>query len=179
MTTALTAAPIAYVTDGGLETDLIFHHGVDLPQFAAYPLLTRPGGRDLLRAYYLGYADVARRAGAGLLLETPTWRANPDWGARLGHDAAHLDAVNRDAVAFARDLAAGLGELADVRVVGMVGPRGDGYAASEAADPEDARAYHAPQVRAFAAAGADAVAAYTLTGVAEAVMGDMGRWPAP
>ena len=72
------------VTDGGMETDLIFHHGVDLPEFAAFPLLDDEDGRRLLRDYYRGYADVAVQARAGLLLETPTWRANPDWGARLG-----------------------------------------------------------------------------------------------
>src|SRR3954462_3805673 len=86
------------VTDGGLETDLIFHHGVDLPDFAAFPLVEQSNGRELLSAYYDGYADVSRRAGVGLMLETPTWRANPDWGARLGYDADALDRVNRGAV---------------------------------------------------------------------------------
>ena len=70
------------VTDGGMETDLIFHHGVDLPLFAAFPLVDSPEGRSLLTAYYDGYAAIARRAGAGLMLESATWRANPDWGDR-------------------------------------------------------------------------------------------------
>src|SRR3954447_22973 len=91
-----------YVTDGGIETDLIFHHGVDLPEFAAYPLLWSADGRALLRWYYEGYAAIAHRAGAGLRLESPTWRANPDWGRVLGHDAAALDAANREAIAFLR-----------------------------------------------------------------------------
>ena len=89
-----------YVTDGGLETDLIFHRGVDLPEFAAFPLVEHAEGRELLAGYYDGYADIARRAGVGLLLESPTWRANPDWGARLGYDAAALDRVNRAAIAL-------------------------------------------------------------------------------
>ena len=89
-----------WVTDGGLETDLIFHRGLDLPDFASFPLLDDPDGRAALDDYYRGYADVAARAGAGLLLETPTWRANTDWGARLGYDADALHRVNRDAVAL-------------------------------------------------------------------------------
>ena len=75
----------SYVRDGGLETDLIFHHGVDLPEFASFPLVDDDHGRELLRDYYNGYAGVARRAGAGLTMESPTWRANPDWGARVGY----------------------------------------------------------------------------------------------
>ena len=54
-----------YVSDGGLETDLIFHHGIDLPEFASFPLVEDERGRELLRGYYDAYADVARRAGAG------------------------------------------------------------------------------------------------------------------
>src|SRR5205814_2877221 len=82
------------VTDGGLETDLIFHHGVDLPHFAAFPLLDSDHGRALLAGYYDGYAAIARRAGAGLVLESPTWRANPGWGARLGYSPAERTRAN-------------------------------------------------------------------------------------
>src|SRR5690242_15423890 len=88
-----------FVTDGGLETDLIFHHSVDLPHFAAFPLLDEPRTRDLLRRYYDGYLAIAREHGAGFIIETPTWRANPDWAALLDHSAEELDAVNRAAVA--------------------------------------------------------------------------------
>src|SRR3954464_1991013 len=94
-----------YVTDGGLETDLIFHHGVDLPEFAAYPLLRTDDGRALLRSYYEGYAAIAERAGAGLRLESPTWRAHPAWGAALGDDASSLDEANRAAIAFLQEIA--------------------------------------------------------------------------
>ena len=85
------------VTDGGLETDLIFHHGVDLPEFASFPLLDNAAGRELLRTYYDGYAAIARDAGAGLMLESGTWRANPDWGSRVDYSPADLDRVNRAA----------------------------------------------------------------------------------
>ncbi len=164
------AAPWRYVSDGGLETDLIFNHGVDLPEFAAYPLLRSNEGRAVLRSYYDGYAAIAEQAGAGLRLESPTWRANPDWGAVLGDDAAALDEVNRAAIAYLRGIADDWGDrVDDIRVVGMVGPRGDGYAAGSASSAEEAAEYHAAQVASFAAAGADEVEALTMTDANEAL----------
>ena len=159
-----------YVSDGGLETDLVFHHGVELPEFAAYPLLRTSEGRHLLRSYYDGYAGIAERAGAGLRLESPTWRANPDWGAVLGDDSAALNEVNQEAIAFLRRMAEDWTDrVADIRVVGMVGPRGDGYAAGSASTADEAAEYHAAQIRSFAAAGADEVEALTMTDTHEAL----------
>jgi S-methylmethionine-dependent homocysteine/selenocysteine methylase len=89
------------VTDGGMETDFIFHHGVGLPLFAAFPLVDDPAGRSLLTGYYDEYAAIARRAGAGLMLESGTWRANPDWGARLGYSPADYHAPQVEALARA------------------------------------------------------------------------------
>jgi homocysteine S-methyltransferase len=159
-----------YVTDGGLETDLIFHHGVDLPEFAAYPLVWTDEGRTALRAYYDGYADIAAAVGAGLRLETPTWRANPDWATLLGHDVRTVSDANRTAVELMHQLAHEWRDrVPDIVVIGTVGPRGDGYAVGDAVDPDEAADYHAPQVRAFAEAGARAVCALTLTDPGEAV----------
>ena len=73
-----------FVTDGGLETELVFHDGIDLPCFAAFPLLDDPDHRARLRRYYDGYLDIARKLDAGFVVETPTWRANPDWGSCSG-----------------------------------------------------------------------------------------------
>ena len=158
-----------YVSDGGLETDLIFNHGVELPEFASFPLVEHDTGRDLLRAYYDGYAEVARRAGAGLTLESPTWRANADWGAKVGYDAAALARANTAAIGFLQSLRDGYAGLADVRIIGSVGPRGDGYVAGDRADPDEAADYHTAQVGALARAGADVVVAYTLTGPEEGI----------
>jgi S-methylmethionine-dependent homocysteine/selenocysteine methylase len=164
------AVPWRYVSDGGLETDLIFHHGVDLPEFAAYPLLRTSEGRGLLRWYFEAYAAIAERAGAGLRLESPTWRANPDWGTVLGDDSVALDEVNQEAIGFLRGIAEDWGDrIADIRVVGMVGPRGDGYAAGSASTADEAAEYHAGQVASFAAAGADEVEALTMTDTHEAL----------
>lgn len=162
---------IKFVTDGGMETDLIFHHGVDLPDFAAFPLLDTADGRGLLTRYYDGYATIAQRASAGLMLEAPTWRANPDWGTRLGYSAADLTRLNTAAITLLAGLreryAATLG-IGTVLVSGMVGPRGDGYDAGRL-DPDAAAGYHGPQLEAFAAADADLATAYTLTDVPEAI----------
>ena len=168
-TTAILDHPSGYVTDAGMETDLIFHHGVELPEFAAFPLLDDPAGRRLLRQYYDQFARIAAAADAGLLLESPTWRANPDWGVRLGYDRAGLDRVNAAAMEFLGEIAeAWRAEVPQIRVVGMVGPRGDGYLAS-VATAEEAYAYHLPQLRSLSSGGADFVSALTLTGVGEAL----------
>ncbi|GAB3015809.1 homocysteine S-methyltransferase [Nocardioides flavus (ex Wang et al. 2016)] len=165
----LPATANGWVTDGGLETDLIFHRGIDLPDFASFPLLDDAEGRAVLEDYYRAYAGVAARAGAGLLLETPTWRANADWGARLGYDPEALRRINREAVAHLRALAHELGDrVVTTLVVGAMGPRGDGYRAGEH-DAEHYADYHRPQLEAFAEEGADLATAYTLSTVAEAV----------
>ena len=156
------------ITDGGLETTLIFQNGIDLPAFAAFPLLDRADGRAALRRYFAPYFALARQHGARFQLDTPTWRANRDWGERLGYQPAALDEVNRNAVAFARDLTADHSDLG-VRVNGVVGPRGDGYAVEQRMRADEAQAYHADQVGSFAAAEADVVSAITMTYPDEAV----------
>lgn len=157
-----------FLTDGGIETDLIYQRGIDLPEFAAFPLLDSDEGRAALRSYYADYVALAGRIGAPLLLETPTWMANPDRAAPLGYDAAALDRINREAVEFL----SGLGEqsgLARWAVGGILGPRGDGYVSAGAVDPDEAAAYHRPQLAAFRAAGADRATVLTLTEVGEAI----------
>ncbi|MFG1932167.1 homocysteine S-methyltransferase family protein [Mycobacterium sp. NPDC048908] len=159
-----------FVTDGGLETDLIFHHGVDLPHFAAFPLLDEPRTRDLLRRYYDGYLAIAREHGAGFIIETPTWRANPDWAALLDHSVEELDAVNRAAVALGEEVrAAATADGVTAVVSGCVGPRGDGYDPGTAMTPEMAERYHAAQIGTFADTTADQVTAMTITNADEAI----------
>lgn len=157
-----------FVTDGGLETDLLFHQGFDLPEFAAFPLLEDAAGRAALDAYYDQYAAIARAAGQGLLLETPTWRANPDWADKIGYDAVALDRANRDAVALVRRAQERAGVDRSL-VVGIHGPRGDGYVAGAPSHPEEAAEYHSVQARSFAAESVDLLHAMTLTTVEEAV----------
>lgn len=160
-----------FVTDGGLETDLIFHHGATLPNFSAFVLYDDARGRRLLRDYYRGYASIARSHGVGLRLETATWRAHSQGGARVGYDARALDRVNRTAVDFFADLETDLADISTVQRVGMIGPRDDGYRPGEwaAGDWRRAAEYHHPQISSLARAGVDGVCAYTLTGTVEAI----------
>jgi S-methylmethionine-dependent homocysteine/selenocysteine methylase len=159
-----------FLTDGGLETTLVFHRGMDLPAFAAFPLLDTADGRAALRDYFLPYLETAREQVSGFVLDTATWRANPDWGPELGYDTAALDRVNRDAVAFALALREEAGDApAPIVVNGVVGPRGDGYVVGALMAPAEALAYHAPQVASFAAAGVDMVSAITMTYAEEAI----------
>lgn len=157
-----------FLTDSGLETWLVFHREVELDDFAAFPLLDSTDGRTLLLEYYRDHLRVAQRARAGLVLETPTWRASADWGARLGYDAAALDRVNRDSVRFVREVAAEADGL-EVVVSGNIGPRGDGYKPSELLDADAAEAYHRAQITSFAAADVDRVTMLTATHPGEAI----------
>lgn len=159
---------LTFLTDAGLETELLFHDGRDLPAFASFPLLDSDEGRQRLSAYYRAFIDTAVEYGMGFVAETPTWRANPDWAATLGYDAAQLDRVNREAVAFCRSLLDGAGCVAGF-VSGNVGPRGDGYEPGAQMRVDEAAAYHAAQIGSFAEAGADLVSAFTLSYVEEAI----------
>jgi S-methylmethionine-dependent homocysteine/selenocysteine methylase len=156
-----------FLTDAGLETDLIFNHGIELAEFASFPLVETADGRQVLNAYYQAFVDVARRDDTGVVLETPTWRANPDWGSRLGYSAEQLDRINVASVDLLRALATGNPDV-PVVVSGNLGPRGDGYAVDQTMTPDEAAAYHQPQIASFAAAGVDLVTALTMTHVEEA-----------
>jgi homocysteine S-methyltransferase len=157
------------LTDGGLETELIFEHGYELPQFASFPLLEHPDGRAEIRRYFDRYAEIARERRAGLVLESPTWRANRDWGRLLGYDEERLDAVNRDAIALLEEIRADHDHLPHVVISGCIGPRGDGYRVGDAMTAAQAEEYHARQVEVFADTAADMVAAFTMTYAEEAV----------
>ena len=158
-----------HLTDAGLETVLVFHEGIDLPDFAAFPLLDDDDGRAVLRRYFQSFLDLAAQRGTGFVLETPTWRANSAWGERLGYSAADLRRINTEAVALAQDLRSAWSGTGQVLVSGTIGPRGDGYVPGDTMTPVEAADYHRPQIEAFAAAGADLVTAFTISYVDEAV----------
>jgi homocysteine S-methyltransferase len=157
-----------FATDGGMETTLIFHHGVDLPDFASFVLLDDARGIEALRSYYESYLELARHHDVGVVLDTPTWRANPDWGERLGYSTDTLADVNARAVALLVDIRAAA-QGVSVVVSGCVGPRGGGYRADHLMSAAEAERYHAPQVATFADAGADLVGALTMTYADEAI----------
>lgn len=169
MTTTLSATPgdDILLTDAGLETVLVFEHGIDLPSFAAFPLLDDAHGRALLTDYFTGFLDLAAARGTGFVFETPTWRANPAWGPTVGYDADALRRISHDAVAFALGLAQRHG--VPTMVSGCIGPRGDGYVPGERMTADQAADYHRSQVGDLAGAGADLVTAFTLSYPDEAI----------
>ena len=168
MTLPQLSSDVPFVTDGGLETTLVFIEDIDLPDFAAFPLLDTDDGRAALTRYYTPYLDIAEQAGTGIVLDTPTWRANLDWGARLGYEPDQLAAANRRAVEFVRELAGRRSGLEHV-LNGVIGPRGDGYVTGATMSPSEAAAYHGLQARAFAEAGAGMISAITMTYAEEGI----------
>jgi S-methylmethionine-dependent homocysteine/selenocysteine methylase len=159
-----------FLTDGGLETTLIFHDKLDLPYFAAFHLLKDQAGTEALRKYYCSYASIACANGLGFVLESPTWRANPDWGEKLGYSKAALSDVNRSAVALMRELREQFETARSPMVIsGCVGPRGDGYDPGQAMSEAEAEAYHSQQIGVFRETDADLVTAITMTNTPEAI----------
>lgn len=152
-----------FVTDGGLETVLIFHEGFDLPEFAAFVLLDSDEGRAALARYFRAYAEVARDLGVGLLLESMTYRASEDWGVKLGLGPDRIADANRRGIRFLESIRAEYDEAIDRIVIsGCMGPRYSGYHAEERMSVDQSAAYHRPQIATFARTEADLVSAYTL-----------------
>ena len=159
-----------FLADGGLETTLIFHDGIELPDFNAFPLLAREAGTALLRKYYRAYAEIARRHGVGLVLESATWRASADWAARLGINAAALAEANRQSIAMLEAIRDEFRTAsAPIVISGQIGPRGDGYVAAQRMTADEATVFHRAQVDVFAATEADMVCAMTMNYVEEAL----------
>lgn len=158
-----------FLTDAGLETWLIFHRNCALREFAAFELLCSENGQALLREYYVPFLQMAQRESCGFVLETPTWRASPEWGEKLGYDLDQIAVINRCAVAFMAELREQNGHNGKVLLSGNMGPRGDGYDASEVMSINEAEKFHSLQVEAFKSSDADLVSAITMTNAAEAI----------
>jgi S-methylmethionine-dependent homocysteine/selenocysteine methylase len=158
-----------FITDGGLETTLVFHDGIDLPCFAAFPLVQSEKGRATLERYFAPYLATAAQRRLGFVLDTVTWRANLDWGIKLGYSREDLAEVQRASVAFADGLRQRYGGSKPIVLNGVVGPRRDGYRADLRMSAEEAEAYHSDQVDALATTEVDMVSAVTMTYAEEAI----------
>lgn len=159
-----------FITDGGLETTLIFKDGFDLPCFAAFTILDSQDGIDALRRYYRSYADIAKQYGAGLILESPTWRASKDWGDQLGIPDEEMGGYNRKAIDLLANLRDELeAEGLTVLISGCIGPRGDGYSSETTMSAQDSERYHTKQIRTLGGTEVDMVAAFTMTNASEAI----------
>jgi S-methylmethionine-dependent homocysteine/selenocysteine methylase len=160
-----------FLTDSGLETDLIFNEGFDLPEFASFVLVDDARGTAALEAYFRRHVDIAVQHSCGVILEAPTWRASRGWGARIGYPAAELRRVNESAV----ELLAGIrgqdwgAASTPVVVSGCVGPRADAYSPAARMSEDEAEDYHTEQIEILAATEVDLVHAMTITYAAEAI----------
>jgi len=152
-----------FLTDGGIETTLIYREGFELPHFAAFHLLQDDQGVEALRKYYRTYASIAAVNKVGFILESPTWRANPDWGIKLGYDMEGLANVNRRAIDLLVEIRKEYeNENSRMVISGCIGPRGDGYNPSSMMSVEEAEQYHSEQIKTFADTEADMVSAITI-----------------
>ncbi|HEY8002572.1 MAG: homocysteine S-methyltransferase family protein [Vicinamibacteria bacterium] len=158
-----------FLTDGGLETVLIFHEGHELPAFAAFDLLKDERGTEALRSYYTPYLELAAERGLGFVLESPTWRANPRWAAEIGYSEDELEAFNRRAIALMVEIREAAGSGSQIVISGCVGPHDDGYEPAEMLSAGAARDYHATQIAVFADTPAEMVTAVTMTYADEAI----------
>lgn len=159
-----------YLTDGGIETTLIFHEGWQLPDFAAFHLFKTPEGEAAVRNYFRSYAQIAKDFDCGLILESATWRASADWGTRLGYTPEALADANREAIGLLQEVRDEYEtDRTPVVISGCLGPRGDGYVPGCAMSEQQAQAYHRQQIDTFAGTAADMVCATTMNYAQEAV----------
>ncbi len=159
-----------FLTVGGLETTLIFRENIELPYFAAFVLLNESIGEAEPRDYFRAYAAVASRDKVGLILESATWRANADWGAKLGYSTEALAEANRKAIEQLEEVRSEFeNERTKIVISGLLGPRGDGYNPSFQMSADEAERYHAAQIETFKDTAADLVSALTMNYEEEAV----------
>ncbi|QMU27333.1 homocysteine S-methyltransferase family protein [Adhaeribacter radiodurans] len=159
-----------FLTDGGLETTLVFLQGIELPFFAAFNLLKQETGKQVLRNYFRKYLTLAQEYKTGFILEAPTWRANKDWGTKLGYTTASLDQINSIAIAEMEALRDEFEKFhLPIVISGNIGPRGDGYVPSSIMTSSEAADYHSRQIETFSKTNADLVSAFTLNYTDEAI----------
>jgi S-methylmethionine-dependent homocysteine/selenocysteine methylase len=158
-----------FITDGGLETTLIFKNDISLPHFAAFDLYSREGGPEIIKAYYEDYIKIAHKHQRAFILESATWRCNPNWGYKLGYDPEALSIINKQAIKQLEELRREHQNGLPCVISGCIGPAADGYSPAEMMSVEEAEQYHHPQLADFARAGADMVSAMTMNYGAEAM----------
>lgn len=159
-----------FLTDGGLETSLIFLDGVELPYFAAFHLLKDSEGRNRLKNYYRRYLRIAKDFQTHFILDSPTWRANPDWIEKLHYPKEAVYEINESAIGLIKELQKEYeGAISNIIINGCIGPRGDGYHPGTIMTADEAQTYHAQQIEAFSRAGVNMVSAITMNYVEEAI----------
>ncbi len=159
-----------FLTDGGLETTLIFNQGIDLPHFASFDLLMNDEGRKILQEYYQNYIIISKPNCKGFILESATWRANPDWIEKIGYSFAQIDFIHKTAIQEL-EIIRNNHEKDDFKmpISVCIGPRGDGYSPKDKMSIKIAEEYHSHQIKIVAETNADMVSAMTINYNEEAI----------
>lgn len=159
-----------FLTDGGLETSLVFLEGFDLPYFAAFDLLKTQEGYEVIKQYYSRYLNIAKKYKTNFILESPTWRTNPDWIEKIGYSKNELFSLNEKAVALLSDLKSEFkNDISSILISGCIGPRGDGYVPDNCMSVAEAELYHSQQIKALIQTPIDFVSALTMNYIDEAI----------
>lgn len=162
------ASASLFLTYTGMETDLIFNQGVDLPGFASFPLMETTQGRELLKGYLKDLIALGQETGTGVVLESPTWVANRDRGAAIGYAPDDLKRLNQSAIAMMAAVRAE-SPLVPIVISANIGPREDAYAPEAQMTPDEAEHYHAEQISILAETDVDVISGYTLAYPSEAI----------
>ena len=161
---------LPWFTEGGTETELMFRHGFEFDHFCAFTLLDNPRAMEVTRDMYRRLLDEIAASGGCALLAGLDYRASADWGALVGYEGAALEDVQLRNIAFLREVSAPYrGQIPEIRIAGILGPRGDAYALNRAITADEAENYHAQQITTYARDGVDLIWAATINNVPEAV----------
>lgn len=159
-----------FLTEGGSETEIMYRHGFELPEFAMFPLLDNPKAVSAMRGIFSKQLDVAAEFGLSFLLSGLDYRASADWGTKLGYSPTSLAEANIAAIDFLRGIAKGYeGQIPRLFIGGILGPRGDAYSLNREITADDAEEYHAVQLETLKLAGVDFACAMTFNNVPESV----------
>ena len=161
---------VLYLTEGGQETEILYRHGHELPEFAMYPLLDNAQAMSDLESMYRAILDVAAEHGFAALISGLDYRASPDWGEKLGYSRTGLADAVEQSIAFLRDVSRPYqGQIDQILISGMLGPRGDAYSLNRTITANEAEEYHSFQLEILKRAGVDIAGAVTFNNIPEAI----------
>jgi homocysteine S-methyltransferase len=159
-----------FLTDAGLETDLIFNHGIEIREFAAHTLLPDTNGREAISNYFRGFLSLANEYDTGFILDSQTWKAHLHWAEDLKATEQELRQANKDSISFIAELRDEFTEnKMPIVLNGVIGPRGDAYAPEDRLATKEAEEYHAKQIGWLAETEVDMITALTFTQSDEAI----------
>ncbi len=159
-----------FLMDAGIETDLIFNQGIEIPEFAAHTLLAETVSREAVASYFREFLALARSRDVGFVIDSQTWKAHTHWARDLGASEAELREANRDSIAFIAGLREEYSSNEKPIVLnGILGPRGDSYSPEHEVAAHESEQYHSRQIGWLAETEIDMLTAMTFTQSDEAI----------